>query len=126
MSWASTNSITYPGGVDQYDAYTELCYFGPKRFRSSLNDDTCSEGWRTESSAVDQHLRPVDIVGTGHRVNSFARVNLVGLSEDHAMTFIYPPAKPASTIKSGSYTNLVTQPPPKTTPRGRASRPHVV
>ena len=34
-----------------------------------------------------QHRRPVDIVGSGHRVDSFARVTLDGLSKNHAMTF---------------------------------------
>jgi hypothetical protein len=29
----------------------------------------------------------VDIVGSGHRVDSFARVTLTGLSKNHAMTF---------------------------------------
>ena len=33
-----------------------------------------------------QHNGPVDIVGSGHRVDSFARVTLDGLS-NHAMTF---------------------------------------
>jgi hypothetical protein len=28
-------------------------------------------------------------VGSGHRVDSFARVTLVGLSKNHAMTFVY-------------------------------------
>ena len=36
--------------------------------------------------SISQHLRPVDIVGGGHRVYSFARVTLVGLSKNHAMT----------------------------------------
>ena len=34
-----------------------------------------------------QHGGPVDIVGSGHRVDSFARVTLDGLSKNHAMTF---------------------------------------
>jgi hypothetical protein len=29
-------------------------------------------------------------VGSGHRVDSFARVTLDGLSKNHAMTLIYP------------------------------------
>jgi len=33
---------------------------------------------------------PVDIVGSGHRVDSFARVDFGRLSKNHAMTFIYP------------------------------------
>ncbi len=37
-----------------------------------------------------QHSGPVDILGSGHRVDSFARVTLVGLSKNHAMTFVYP------------------------------------
>jgi hypothetical protein len=37
---------------------------------------------------ISQHSRPVDIVGSGHRVCSFfARVTLDGLSKNHAMTF---------------------------------------
>src|SRR6188472_1429758 len=40
--------------------------------------------------SLGQHSRPVDIVGSGHRVDSFARVTLVGLSKNHAMAFIYP------------------------------------
>jgi hypothetical protein len=40
--------------------------------------------------SISQHSRPVDIVGSGHRVYSFARVTLDGLSKNHAMTFIYP------------------------------------
>jgi hypothetical protein len=32
-----------------------------------------------------QHLGPIDIVGSGHRVDSFARVTLVGLSKDASM-----------------------------------------
>ena len=39
--------------------------------------------------SIGQHRRPVDIVGSGHRVYSFARVTLTGLSKNHAMTFIY-------------------------------------
>jgi len=34
-----------------------------------------------------QHGGQVDIVGSGHRVDSFARVTLDGLSKNHAMTF---------------------------------------
>ena len=34
-----------------------------------------------------QHSGQVDIVGSGHRVDSFARVTLDGLSKNHAMTF---------------------------------------
>src|ERR1700757_60120 len=37
-----------------------------------------------------RQCRPVDMVGSGHRVDSFARVTLVGLSKNHAMTLIYP------------------------------------
>jgi len=37
--------------------------------------------------SIGQHGRQVDIVGSGHRVDSFARVTLVGLSKNHAMTF---------------------------------------
>jgi hypothetical protein len=37
-----------------------------------------------------QHQGPVDIVGSGHRVDPFARVTLDGLSKSHAMTNIYP------------------------------------
>jgi hypothetical protein len=33
------------------------------------------------------HSRQVDIVGSGHRVDSFARVTLDGPSKNHAMTF---------------------------------------
>src|SRR4051812_7717933 len=40
--------------------------------------------------SFSQHRGPVDIVGSGHRVDSFARVTLDGLSKNHAMTFIYP------------------------------------
>ena len=40
--------------------------------------------------SIGQHGRPVDIVGSGHRVYSFARVTLAGLSKNHAMTFIHP------------------------------------
>ena len=39
------------------------------------------------SESFSQHLWPVDIVGSGHRVDSFARVTLDGLSKNHAMTF---------------------------------------
>jgi hypothetical protein len=39
--------------------------------------------------SFSQHRRPIDIVGSGHRVDSFARVTLDGLSKNHAMTFIY-------------------------------------
>src|SRR5271169_6683927 len=46
-------------------------------------------GMRSGES-FSQHLGPVDIVGSGHRVYSFARVTLDGLSKNHAMTFIYP------------------------------------
>ena len=56
--------------------------------------------------SFSQHLGPVDIVGSGHRVDSFARVTLDGLSKNHAMTFIYP-ATTRRTIKSDSYTTLV-------------------
>src|SRR3954453_23580988 len=34
-----------------------------------------------------QHRGQVDIVGSGHRVDSFARVTLTGPSKNHAMTF---------------------------------------
>jgi hypothetical protein len=41
----------------------------------------------TGSESFGQHGGQVDIVGTGHRVDSFARVTLDGLSKNHAMTF---------------------------------------
>ena len=50
--------------------------------------------------SIGQHRRPVDIVGSGHRVNSFARVTLTGLSKNHAMTFIYS-ATTRRTSRSG-------------------------
>src|ERR1700694_8765 len=37
--------------------------------------------------SIGQPRRQVDIVGSGHRVYSFARVTLDGLSKNHAMTF---------------------------------------
>jgi hypothetical protein len=42
------------------------------------------------SESFSQQLRPVDLVGSGHRVDFFARVTLVGLSKNHAITFCYP------------------------------------
>jgi len=39
--------------------------------------------------SVGQHSQQVDIVGSGHRVDSFARVTLDGLSKNHAMTFTH-------------------------------------
>ena len=36
--------------------------------------------------SVGQHRRQIDIVDSGHRVYSFARVTLDGLSKNHAMT----------------------------------------
>jgi hypothetical protein len=56
-------------------------------------------GMRSGES-FSQHLGPVDIVGSDHRVDSFARVTLDGLSKNHAMTFIYP-ATTRRAIRSG-------------------------
>ena len=54
-----------------------------------LSSSRSTSGWVVVES-FSQHLGPVDIVGSGHRVDSFARVTLDGLSKNHAMTFIYP------------------------------------
>ena len=35
--------------------------------------------------SISQHSRPVNIVASGHRVDSFARVTLVGPSTNHAI-----------------------------------------
>src|SRR4030088_2441954 len=63
-----------------------------------------------------QHLRPVDIVGSGHRVDSFARVTLVGPSKNHAMTLIYP----ATTRRSSTHGPTHT-PPWWTQPRQKSN-----
>jgi hypothetical protein len=42
------------------------------------------------SESLSQDLLQVDIVDSGHRVYSFARVTLDGLSKNHAMTLIHP------------------------------------
>jgi hypothetical protein len=41
----------------------------------------------TGGESFGEHGGQVDIVGSGHRVDSFARVTLDGLSKNHAMTF---------------------------------------
>ena len=45
-----------------------------------------TSGWVVVSRSANT-AGPVDIVGSGHRVDSFARVTLTGLSKNHAMTF---------------------------------------
>ena len=58
--------------------------------------------------SLGQHGGQVDIVGSGHRVDSFARVTLVGLSKNHAMTFNHSgTTHRALTIRSDSYTTLL-------------------
>jgi hypothetical protein len=44
----------------------------------------------SSGESLGQDLLQVDIVDSGQRVYHFARVTLVGLSKNHAMTFIYP------------------------------------
>src|SRR6201993_3754038 len=54
--------------------------------------------------SFSQQLRPVDIVGGGHRVDSFARVTLDGLSKNHAMTLIYPATTPRPSTHRPTHT----------------------
>ncbi len=54
--------------------------------------------------SFSQQLRPVDIVGSGHRVDSFARVTLVGLSKNHAMTLIHPATTRRSSTRGPTHT----------------------
>src|ERR1700756_4800153 len=64
------------------------------------------------SESFTQQLRPVDIVGSGHRVDSFARVTLDGPSKNHAMTLIYPATTRRSSKHGPTRTPLWwTQPP---------------
>src|ERR1700692_3019671 len=53
----------------------------------SISRSTSGEVVMSRSAST---VWPVDIVGSGHRVYSFARVTLDGLSKNHAMTFIHP------------------------------------
>jgi hypothetical protein len=67
--------------------------------------------WMTLGQQLTQHIRvsagesfgqqlgPVDIVGSGHRIDSFARVTLTGLSKNHAMTFIHPATTHAGPLR---------------------------
>src|SRR5271155_6161315 len=67
------------------------------------------------SESFSQHLGPVDIVGSGHRVGSFARVTLDGPSKNHAMTFIHwattrRTSRPGPTRTPPSWTQPVRMP----------------
>src|SRR6185437_11290815 len=67
---------------------------------------------------------PVDIVGSGHRVDSFARVSLDGLSKNHAMTFTHSATtRRAPLIRPDSYTTLLDATPAVFRPRRTSRRP---
>jgi hypothetical protein len=64
--------------------------FGTREGVNERRQQLAQHVGKSGRESLGQHLGPVDIVGSGHRVGFFARVTLDGLSKNHAMTSIYP------------------------------------
>ena len=64
-----------------------------------------TSGWQVVSRSANT-VGQVDIVGSGHHVDSFARVALTGLSKNHAMTFNHSATTRRTADQSDSYTTL--------------------
>ena len=63
--------------------------FGPEQGVDERGQQLTQNVRVAGGESFGEHSGQVDIVGRGHRVDSFARVTLVGLSKNHAVTFIH-------------------------------------